>query len=206
MAIAFGIAVGKSLESIRLFFKSEFEITRLISRFSRLHFTDVNYSGRSAGSGQTHQCVRVAYSVQRSGHDCRIATGGCTVRRYTNVLDSVFRCRRHVWAVGYFQFRCTGHEEVTRLGQSISLFTNHFGHFLFRFRKPEEAPVHVEVLTPIDEEPSEDLADDDQPITMVPKIVQTAPSPSTEQPTITVNGSGNHKDASKEVPQMESVL
>uniref|UniRef100_A0A1Q3FM91 Putative monocarboxylate transporter n=1 Tax=Culex tarsalis TaxID=7177 RepID=A0A1Q3FM91_CULTA len=75
-----------------------------------------------------------------------------------------------------------------------------------RFRKTEEAPVHVEVLTPIDEEPSEDLADDDQPITMVPKIVQTAPSPSTEQPTITVNGSGNHKDASKEVPQMESVL
>ncbi|XP_039436473.1 monocarboxylate transporter 3-like isoform X2 [Culex pipiens pallens] len=75
-----------------------------------------------------------------------------------------------------------------------------------RFRKPEEAPVHVEVLTPIDEEPSEDLADDDQPITMVPKIVQTAPSPSSEQPTITVNGSGNHKDASKEVPQMESVL
>ncbi|EDS37193.1 monocarboxylate transporter 3 [Culex quinquefasciatus] len=61
-----------------------------------------------------------------------------------------------------------------------------------RFRKPEEAPVHVEVLTPIDEEPSEDLADDDQPITMVPKIVQTAPSPSTEQPTITVNGSGIH--------------
>ncbi|XP_065084865.1 uncharacterized protein LOC135707064 isoform X2 [Ochlerotatus camptorhynchus] len=84
-----------------------------------------------------------------------------------------------------------------------------------RFRKQEEAPVHVEVLTPIDEEPSEDLADDDQPITMVPKIVQTAPSPSTEQPPITSNTINNdqrkQKQAatngnSKEISQMESVL
>lgn len=86
-----------------------------------------------------------------------------------------------------------------------------------RFRKQEEAPVHVEVLTPIDEEPSEDLADDDQPITILPKIVQTAPSPSTEQQPITSNiastisnderqkqkpANGN----SKEISQMESVL
>lgn len=83
-----------------------------------------------------------------------------------------------------------------------------------RFRKQEEAPVHVEVLTPIDEEPSEDLADDDQPITMVPKIVQTAPSPSTEQPPPTSNTISNderkQKPAangnSKEISQMESVL
>lgn len=86
---------------------------------------------------------------------------------------------------------------------------------LGRFRKQAEAPVHVEVLTPIDEEPSEDLADDDQPITMVPKIVQTAPSPSTEQPPITSNTINNderrQKQAaangnSKEISQMESVL
>lgn len=84
-----------------------------------------------------------------------------------------------------------------------------------RFRKQEEAPVHVEVLTPIDEEPSEDLADDDQPITMVPKIVQTAPSPSTEQPIASSITSSNderkQKQAttngnSKEISQMESVL
>ncbi|XP_053693164.1 monocarboxylate transporter 2 isoform X2 [Sabethes cyaneus] len=85
-----------------------------------------------------------------------------------------------------------------------------------RFRKQDEVPVHVEVLTPIDEEPSEDLADDDQPITMVPKIVQTAPSPSTEQPVnitsamanderkskTAVNGNANEK----EISQIESVL
>ncbi|XP_055634372.1 monocarboxylate transporter 3-like isoform X3 [Toxorhynchites rutilus septentrionalis] len=78
-----------------------------------------------------------------------------------------------------------------------------------KYRKQEEAPVHVEVLTPIDEEPSEDLADDDQPITIVPKIVQTAPSPSTEQP-VTANSkhpsNGNTKDGDKEISQMESVL
>ncbi|XP_058821435.1 monocarboxylate transporter 3-like isoform X2 [Topomyia yanbarensis] len=87
-----------------------------------------------------------------------------------------------------------------------------------KYRKQDETPVHVEVLTPIDEEPSEDLADDDQPITMVPKIVQTAPSPSTEQPINSnfaqasderkskpaVNGNAN--DTSKEISQIESVL
>lgn len=42
-------------------------------------------------------------------------------------------------------------------------------------------------LTPIDEEPSE--ADEDQPITMIPKIMHTAPSPTVEnpQPTIASN-------------------
>ncbi|XP_058455103.1 monocarboxylate transporter 2 isoform X4 [Malaya genurostris] len=85
-----------------------------------------------------------------------------------------------------------------------------------RYRKQEETPVHVEVLTPINEEPSEDLADDDQPITMVPKIVQTAPSPSTEQPINSEFASddskpkqainGNTNDTSKEISQIESVL
>ncbi|XP_055602325.1 uncharacterized protein LOC129751075 isoform X2 [Uranotaenia lowii] len=94
--------------------------------------------------------------------------------------------------------------------------------FMKRFRKTDETPVHVEVLTPIDEGQEDDMADDDdKPITMVPKIVQTAPSPSTEQPisssiltsSSTVNNnnsSSKHPPANgsngKEISQMESVL
>lgn len=41
----------------------------------------------------------------------------------------------------------------------------------------------MEQLTPIDEEPSEDdCNDEDQPITIIPKIMHTAPSPTTENP------------------------
>ncbi|XP_035796024.1 uncharacterized protein LOC118468863 isoform X2 [Anopheles albimanus] len=103
---------------------------------------------------------------------------------------------------------------------ALSAITSFAAPAMQRFRKQTHAPVHVEVLTPIDEEPSEDLADDDQPITMVPKIIQTAPSPSTEQPvtsnitsTSTIsNDDRNHanggsaKDMNKEVSQMESVV
>lgn len=39
----------------------------------------------------------------------------------------------------------------------------------------------MEQLTPIDEEPAEDN-DEDQPITMIPKIMHTAPSPTTDYP------------------------
>lgn len=46
----------------------------------------------------------------------------------------------------------------------------------------------MEQLTPIDEEPSEDDAnDEDQPITMItkiPKIMHTAPSPTTDNPPV----------------------
>ncbi|XP_053671968.1 monocarboxylate transporter 13-like [Anopheles nili] len=103
---------------------------------------------------------------------------------------------------------------------ALSAITSFAAPAMKRFRKQSEAPVHVEVLTPIDEEPSEDLADDDQPITMVPKIIQTAPSPSTEQPIMsnitsstTINddrkqtqSNGGTKESDKEVSQMESVL
>uniref|UniRef100_A0A182N5C0 Major facilitator superfamily (MFS) profile domain-containing protein n=1 Tax=Anopheles dirus TaxID=7168 RepID=A0A182N5C0_9DIPT len=105
---------------------------------------------------------------------------------------------------------------------ALSAITSFAAPAMKRFRKQYDAPVHVEVLTPIDEEPSEDLADDDQPITMVPKIIQTAPSPSTEQPVIsnitsttTINNddrkqqpqsNGSAKDTDKEVSQMESVV
>lgn len=68
----------------------------------------------------------------------------------------------------------------------------------------------MEILTPIDEEQSEDLLnEDDQPITMVPRIVQTAPSPSTEYPeTIATIETANKSQRSlnKEINQMESVL
>ena len=47
--------------------------------------------------------------------------------------------------------------------------------------KPTEVPLHMEQLTPIDEEPAEDN-DEDQPITMIPKIMHTAPSPTSEVP------------------------
>lgn len=94
---------------------------------------------------------------------------------------------------------------------------------MFSCTKPRQAPVHIEQLTPIDEEPAEDLAEDDQPITMIPKIVQTAPSPQAEQPPTYIGGAqkpqstptgtrngvydNNGKDAAnKEVSQIESVL
>lgn len=89
---------------------------------------------------------------------------------------------------------------------------------IFRsFAKPKEVPVHVEALTPIDEEAAEDV--DDMPITMIPKIVQTAPSPSSEQTpplsnitsTTTVGqtpqrSSADEPKKKKEINQIESVL
>lgn len=56
----------------------------------------------------------------------------------------------------------------------------HFLQFV-RCRKPNEIPVHLDQLTPINEEPAEDM-DEDQPITMIPKIMHTAPSPTTDIP------------------------
>lgn len=68
------------------------------------------------------------------------------------------------------------------------MFLNEFFIYLCSCTKPNEVPVHMEQLTPIDEEPSEDDAnDEDQPITMIPKIptiMHTAPSPTTENPPV----------------------
>lgn len=53
------------------------------------------------------------------------------------------------------------------------------------------------------------LNEDDLPITMVPRIVQTAPSPSTEYPeTIATieTARKSQKSFDKEINQMESVL
>ncbi len=52
-------------------------------------------------------------------------------------------------------------------------------------------------LTPIDEEPSEADEGEDQPITMIPKIMHTAPSPTVEnpQPTIASIQNGDQKQS-----------
>lgn len=51
-------------------------------------------------------------------------------------------------------------------------------------------------LTPIDEEPSE--ADEDQPITMIPKIMHTAPSPTVENPQTTIASNSTIQSYPKE--------
>lgn len=80
----------------------------------------------------------------------------------------------------------------------------------YRCVKNDDTPIHVEILTPIDEEQSEDLLnEDDQPITMVPRIVQTAPSPSTEYPETSATietANKSQRSLDKEINQMESVL
>lgn len=53
--------------------------------------------------------------------------------------------------------------------------------------KSEEVPVYMDTLAPIDEDPCEELGDEDQPITMIPKIMHTAPSPTTENPLTSIS-------------------
>ncbi|KAL7047104.1 hypothetical protein ACKWTF_002789 [Chironomus riparius] len=71
-----------------------------------------------------------------------------------------------------------------------------------RWREQPESPIHVEVLTPIEENDEYEYDENDQPITMIPKIVKTAPSPSSEQPPKRIGGDTK----GKELNQMESVL
>lgn len=63
----------------------------------------------------------------------------------------------------------------------------------------------MEQLTPIDEEPSEDDAnDEDQPITMIPKIMHTAPSPTTDFPptsNVTSTTTVNHEQQQQATPK-----
>lgn len=61
---------------------------------------------------------------------------------------------------------------------AVSTVTSFLAPCLKRCTTSEESPVHVEALTPIDEEQGEDMEDEeDQPITIVPKIIKTLPSP-----------------------------
>ncbi|EDV39554.1 uncharacterized protein Dana_GF10083 [Drosophila ananassae] len=65
---------------------------------------------------------------------------------------------------------------------AISTATSFLAPCLKRCSGSEETPVHVETLTPIDEEQGEDAEDDeDQPITIVPKIIKTLASPQQEE-------------------------
>ncbi|XP_030373139.1 monocarboxylate transporter 4 [Scaptodrosophila lebanonensis] len=66
---------------------------------------------------------------------------------------------------------------------AISTITSFMAPCLKRCSGSEETPVHMETLTPIDEEQGEDIEDDeDQPITIVPKIIKTLASPQMEEP------------------------
>lgn len=59
---------------------------------------------------------------------------------------------------------------------SVSTLTSFMAPCLKRWIKPIELPMNMETLTPINEEQAEDIDDDeDQPITIVPKIVRTVP-------------------------------
>lgn len=63
---------------------------------------------------------------------------------------------------------------------AVATVTSFMAPALTKCTKPNRVPVKMVELTPIDEEPSE--ADEDQPITMIPKIMHTAPSPTVENP------------------------
>uniref|UniRef100_A0A1B0B0D3 Major facilitator superfamily (MFS) profile domain-containing protein n=1 Tax=Glossina palpalis gambiensis TaxID=67801 RepID=A0A1B0B0D3_9MUSC len=65
---------------------------------------------------------------------------------------------------------------------ALSTITSFMAPCLKRCTKSEESPVHIETLTPINEEQGEEAEDEeDQPITIVPKIVKTLPSPQQEE-------------------------
>lgn len=67
---------------------------------------------------------------------------------------------------------------------AVSTITSFLAPCMKRFSGSDETPVHQETLTPIDEEQGEDAEeeDEDQPITIVPKIIKTLPSPLQEEP------------------------
>ncbi|TDG48497.1 hypothetical protein AWZ03_005041 [Drosophila navojoa] len=67
---------------------------------------------------------------------------------------------------------------------AVSTITSFLAPCMKRFSGSDETPVHAETLTPIDEEQGEDAEDEDedQPITIVPKIIKTLPSPQQEEP------------------------
>ena len=83
---------------------------------------------------------------------------------------------------------------------------------------PEIIPIIKNSLILINQfSDDDDVDEDEQPITMLPRIVQTAPSPSTEMPAaknilldITANDNGEKKPKNgrtdTEISQMESVL
>ncbi|XP_067646422.1 monocarboxylate transporter 14 [Eurosta solidaginis] len=65
---------------------------------------------------------------------------------------------------------------------ALSTITSFMAPCLKRCTTTDEAPMQIDALTPIDEEQGEEAEDEeDQPITIVPKIVKTLPSPQREE-------------------------
>ncbi|ALC43494.1 CG13907 [Drosophila busckii] len=67
---------------------------------------------------------------------------------------------------------------------AVATVTSFMAPYMKRFGSNNDTPVHAETLTPIDEEQGEDAEEEeeeDQPITIVPKIIKTLPSPQNEQ-------------------------
>ncbi|XP_012157214.1 monocarboxylate transporter 4 [Ceratitis capitata] len=61
---------------------------------------------------------------------------------------------------------------------ALSTITSFMAPCLKRCTTTDEAPMQIDTLTPIDEEQGEEAEDEeDQPITIVPKIIKTLPSP-----------------------------
>ncbi|XP_026474781.1 monocarboxylate transporter 14-like [Ctenocephalides felis] len=83
---------------------------------------------------------------------------------------------------------------------AISTITSFMAPAMKRCVKPQDQPMYPEVLTPIDEDEEEE--DEDDPITMVPRIVETCPSPM-GQPEETLP---RNNSSPREIKQIESVL
>ncbi|XP_014098759.1 monocarboxylate transporter 14 [Bactrocera oleae] len=65
---------------------------------------------------------------------------------------------------------------------ALSTITSFMAPCLKRCTTSDETPMQIDTLTPIDEEQGEEVEDEeDQPITIVPKIVKTLPSPQHEE-------------------------
>ncbi|XP_037938989.1 monocarboxylate transporter 4 [Teleopsis dalmanni] len=63
---------------------------------------------------------------------------------------------------------------------ALSTITSFLAPCLKRCTTTEEVPIHIDALEPINEEQGEEEDEEDQPITIVPKIVKTLPSPQQE--------------------------
>lgn len=82
----------------------------------------------------------------------------------------------------------------------ISTITSFMAPVLKQCRTPEEQPVVMDALTPIDEDEEED-AEDDEESTAIPEIVETAPSP-----TAPPNSNDVKSPPTFEIKQIESTL
>ncbi|XP_017486477.1 PREDICTED: monocarboxylate transporter 4 [Rhagoletis zephyria] len=79
---------------------------------------------------------------------------------------------------------------------ALSTITSFMAPCLKRWTTSDEAPMQIDTLEPIDEEQGEEVEDEeDQPITIVPKIVKTLPSPQREEAEREFSGETNKTGA-----------